>query len=80
MVCQGHDLVALMVAVIPAILASLVSVEASEPARKRLWEQPIDSQLRAAYEARFFRTTRLYAAIRDWEQRNPPYTVLAPDV
>jgi hypothetical protein len=78
LVCQGHDLVCLLTRVLPVVLDRHGEPEAAQRARY-VTAASLDRQLRVAYETRFFRKTRLYAAIREWESRNPKYAVLARD-
>jgi hypothetical protein len=78
LVCQGHDLVRLRSRVLPVVLDRRGETEAGERARY-VTSATLGRQLRLAYETRFFRKTKLYAAIRGWESRNPKYAVLARD-
>ncbi len=80
MVCQGHDLARLLALLLPSVLGRMGYPEAAEKARRYARYPAIQRELHLAYEARFFRDTRLYAEIRGWERLNPPYVVLAPDV
>ncbi len=41
--------------------------------------ESLERGLRLAYEAAYFRDTRLYASARKWEMSNSPYRVFAPD-
>jgi hypothetical protein len=78
LVCQGHDLVRLFAVVLAFLLERR---EDTQGAYRVRCANPgnLDRQLRLAYESRFFRKTKLYAAIREWESRNPKYAVLARD-
>jgi hypothetical protein len=77
MVCQGHDLLRLLAMALPLLLDRWGTSAAAERARSAT--AMLDDKLFAAYEPGFFRKTRLYAAIREWETHNPKYAVLARD-
>jgi hypothetical protein len=78
LVCQGHDLVKLL----PSLLAALLERRGeSLSAQRARYRTPasIEKDLRLSYEPRFFRKTKLYGTLREWEARNPKYAVLAQE-
>ena len=60
----GHDMT--------AVFATLLSKELG----REIQSYTIERQLRLAYQSEHFAATSLFAAIRDWEQRNQPYVIL----
>lgn len=68
-VCCGHDLVGILSL---GLRKTLGSNDA-----KRVEQEVISQALRLAYESAYFRSTRLYAAIQDWEKANSPYQVFS---
>ena len=69
-VCCGHDLVELLSVGLRKVLG-----QHTEAAVQR---ERLEQQLRLAYEAGYFRSTKLYVRIRAWEDLNAPFKVLAP--
>jgi len=67
-VCRGHDLV--------NILAFLLREVFGNRRAKNLTQDTISALLRLSYEYRFFRETKLYRSIREWEGANEGDTVL----
>lgn len=69
-ICCGHDLVCILALGLRKALGSHSTGEV-EPDIVEKW-------LRLAYERSFFIETRLYTAIRQWEQDNHPFVILFP--
>jgi len=63
-VACGHDITALL-----ALLLSRV-------VKREVPPSTVERQMRLSYEAAHFKSTRLYAHIQGWEQRNPFYRIL----
>jgi hypothetical protein len=61
----GHDVTAALAIGLERVLGSLGSGVVSGPSLER--------ELRLSYQESYFRETRLYQELRDWESRNPPY-------
>ncbi len=66
----GHDIIELLSFALRRTLAARNAMEVRGEALER--------SLRLAYESAYFRETRLYESIREWEAENPPYCVLGP--
>lgn len=71
-VCCGHDLVRILAVALRRVLGSNKDAEV-KPER-------IEMLLRIGYAREQFVETRLWAAIRAWEDANPPFVVLAHSV
>jgi hypothetical protein len=61
----GHDMT--------GVFAALLASKAGRPVPPFT----VERQLRLAYERQYFEASGFFTRIRAWEQRNPPYTVLA---
>ncbi|MDX2031446.1 MAG: DUF4435 domain-containing protein [Blastocatellia bacterium] len=70
-VCCGHDLI------------SLLSIGLHKAFGSKNWNEVepeiLERSLRLAYESIWFQSTRLHAAITEWEQINPPFQVFVFD-
>ncbi len=78
-VCQGHDLVSLLVRIIPVVFKDTFSKEILSKTQNkalRSTEKDMSSKLRLAYDTSFFRETQQYKSIKNWEKGNSPYKVL----
>jgi hypothetical protein len=69
-VCCGHDLLEILSLGFRKALSS--AFNAAE-----IKAEVIERSLRLAYEGAFFQATELYAALRQWEDTNPPFRLLA---
>ncbi len=67
-VCSGHDVVAILTIGLNHVFGNRTSEDVSEAV--------VDRVLRLSYDITIFRETKLYASIQEWEQNNPPFTVL----
>jgi Protein of unknown function (DUF4435) len=67
-VCRGHDLMDIL------SIALRKTLGTNQPNQVTL--QILERSLRLAYEAVYFQTTQLYAALKDWELQNQPYQIL----
>ncbi len=65
---NGHDMVRILSLGLRKALGSRKEGEVSP--------ETLERSLRLAYEKEFFQSAELCAAIRDWERRNPAYSVL----
>lgn len=65
---NGHDMVKLLALGLRRALGSRKEGEVSA--------EILERSLRLAYEKEYFQASELCAAIRDWERRNPDFTVL----
>ena len=71
-VCCGHDLICILSIGLGSAFGSNKSHDVKP--------EKIEKVLRIAYEFTYFRTTRLYLSIQNWEKRNQPFRVFpAPD-
>ncbi len=66
--CCGHDVVEILSIGLRHAIGSL--------ADKRALPQNVASVLRLAFDSSDLERTELYACIREWEARNPPYVIL----
>ena len=69
-VCCGHDLVSVLSVALLRVFGANKEADV-KPGR-------LEESLRLAFTAADFKGTRLWAAVRAWEDRNPPFVVLAP--
>ncbi len=67
-ICSGHDLVAILTIGLNHVFGNRTSENVSEAM--------VDRVLRLSYDITIFKETKLYASIQEWEQMNPPFTVL----
>lgn len=65
---NGHDMVEILSLGLRQVLGSRREIE--------ITPEILERDLRLAYEKEYFRSTELFAAIRDWEKRNPTFTIL----
>ena len=70
-VCRGHDMI--------TILAIGFREVYGNRDAKRISGDQVDRIMRLSFGYLAFSRTKLYEAIRDWEDANPPYTVLIHD-
>jgi hypothetical protein len=75
-ICQGHDLVYLLELVIPVVFDDAFGNADANSVRSRCRSFILDDNLRLGYEKTYFMTTKLYLAMKDWEQKNTPYKIL----
>ena len=68
-VCCGHDLVSVLSIALVRVFGANKDADV-KPGR-------LEESLRLAFTAADFKGTRLWAAIRAWEDQNPPFLVLA---
>lgn len=66
LICNGHDMMAILLIAYKYIFGKYV---------KNLNQLELESLLRLAYESRFFKETKLYDSICNWEKENPPFKV-----
>jgi hypothetical protein len=80
--CQGHDLVNILVVIVPDLLKSYFSIkdeaytEIVDGIRK---PNSVRNLLILAYEINHFRKTRMYTKIKQWENKNQPTGIMCED-
>ena len=81
-ICQGHDLLNILVLILPKTLTKFYSKDETD--KKKLegirvnlnnnnWTK---KSLLMCYETLFFQETNIYSSLQHWEQYNAPYTIL----
>lgn len=75
-VCQGHDLVYLLELVIPVVFENVFGKNFANTIRPKCKSFIFDDGLRLGYENTFFVSTKLYVAIKDWENKNSSFKIL----
>jgi Protein of unknown function (DUF4435) len=68
-ICCGHDMICILQVALCKALGSCNS--------KQVEPQILEKDLRLACESAYFRATKLYTAIEQWEKNNHPFQVLA---
>ena len=75
--CQGHDVIAIMAAILPILFRS----EFGEDLSTSVNDKELSIRLRTAYEYGYFSQTSLFACIKNWEAANDgKYMILKPDI
>lgn len=70
LLCCGHDVVAILALLLRGPIGNWRGYEVTS--------QVLERELRLAFDSGGFAKTELYSAIREWEQNNPEWRVLAP--
>jgi hypothetical protein len=75
MVCQGHDLIAIVSVALRSTIATLINPHTGRP-DPRSWNSEIEMGLRLAFGRQQFEETILYESLIEWEVANPAYQVI----
>ena len=84
LICQGHDLVNILIKILPRILLSYIPLKSD--LHRELFQTMLNEKasshhlvsdwLMACYEIAHFKDTYMYKKIRKWEDNNKPYRIL----
>jgi hypothetical protein len=68
-VCCGHDLVSILSIALQKAIGGRFNP-------KEVSKETVERHLRLAYEFEFFKSSQLYLAIHQWQEKNKPYKIL----
>jgi hypothetical protein len=73
--CRGHDVLGIIAIILPQIVKNVSRFEMSDKHKIQTKAGELSRSLRMSFDSSFFKETKLYQTIKQWEQDNPPFVV-----